>query len=226
MSVIRVQAKTQAKSAIIFLHGLGDSGEGWSWLPQVVELANIIKDPETINYVFPNAPLVPITVNNGFPMPGWFDIYQFGPGPKEDAQGFLKTYNYVRDLIKEQIEKHNVPAERIIVGGFSQGAAISLATAALLDFKIGGFVALSGFCPATKYVTQECKGQNFETPIFQGHGDLDNVVPFAYGQHSGDFYKKLGFTDLTFNTYKGVAHSADDVELRDMVKFINDVLSK
>lgn len=228
ISAVRVAATAKpAKSAIIFVHGLGDTGAGWSWFPQLAKQANIIKNQDAINYIFPNAPQIPITVNGGYLMPGWFDIYEFGnPNARQDVDGFYKSCETLKDLIKEQIDQHNIPPEKIIIGGFSQGAAVSLATVALLDFKIGGVVALSGFCPVKDSLAEKLNKSNLDTPIFQGHGTADPIINYNFGKQTSEFYQKLGFTKATFNTYPGVAHSASEEELAEAMKFINEILNK
>ena len=225
---VRVAATAKpAKSAIIFVHGLGDSGSGWSWFPQLAKQSNIIKNCDSINYVFPNAPSMPISANGGYVMPGWFDIYEFGnPDAKQDVEGFHKSCDTLKSLIKEQIETHNIPADKIIIGGFSQGAAVSLGTLALLDFKVGGVVALSGFSPIKDSLPQVMNKANLETPIFQGHGTADPIINYDYGKQTSELYQKLGFTNAKFHTYPGVVHSASEEELADAMKFIDDVLNK
>lgn len=225
---VRVAATVKpAKGAIIFVHGLGDSGAGWSWFPQLAKQSSIIKNCDSINYVFPNAPLMPITANGGYVMPGWFDIYEFGnPDARQDVDGFYKSCETLKSLIKEQVESHNIPAGNIIIGGFSQGAAVSLATVALLDFKIGGVVALSGFAPLKDSISEKMTKANLETPIFQGHGTADPIINFNYGKQTSELFQKLGFSKLKFHTYPGVAHSASEEELAEAMKFINDVLNK
>ena len=229
ISAIRIPAATKpAKAAIIFVHGLGDSGEGWSWFPQLVKQSNIIKNHEEINYVFPNAPNMLITANGGYVMPGWFDIYEFNnPNAKQDVSGFLKSSEVLKELIKEQLEINNIPPERIIIGGFSQGAAMALVTASLLDHKIGGVVALSGFCPVKDTISKQHNktGVNFKTPFFQGHGTADPVINFELGKQTSEFYQSLGFDNYTFKSYAGVGHTADDQELRDAMQYINSILS-
>lgn len=223
---IRIPASKPATAAIIFVHGLGDSGEGWSWFPQLVQRSNLIKNHEEINFVFPHAPNMPITANGGYVMPGWFDIYEFGNvNAKQDIAGFLKSVNVLKSLIKEQTDK-KIPAERIIIGGFSQGAAVALATASLIDIKLGGVIGLSGFCPIKSTIEKDFKPINFNTPVFQGHGTSDPIISFQWAQETSEFYKKLGFKDYTFKSYPGVAHSADERELADVQTFINKILNQ
>lgn len=221
--------KKPAKAAVIFLHGLGDTGNGWSWFPDLVKQAGIIKDPSSINYIFPNAPEIPITVNGGYRMPGWFDIYEFGnPDGRQDVNGFFSTCEYLKRLINEQINEANISPDKIIIGGFSQGAAIALATLTLLDFKIGGVVALSGFCPVRKDLGARSNkdGTNYQTPVFQGHGTSDPVIDHTYGEQTSQFYKDLGYKKLDFHSYPGVAHSASEQELAEAMKFIGDIIEK
>lgn len=225
-SAVRVPAKVPAKAAIIFVHGLGDSGDGWLWFPQVASQG--VRGHESINYVFPNAPNMPVTGNGGMVMPLWFDIYDFlFRDGRQDVKGFMKSCNVLKAFIKEQVEKHNVPADRIILGGFSQGAALALATLAFLDFKIAGVVALLGFGRLNDEVEQarDKSGVNFNTPVFQGHGKEDPLVLVDLGRSTSEFYRGLGFQKLQFKSYAGVAHSAGDEELADVVRFIDAALN-
>lgn len=226
VSAIRIPANgSQGKAALIFVHGLGDSGQGWSWLPQLIAQSKLITTP--INYVFPNAPEIPITINNGYRMPAWFDIYELeNPNAKQDIEGFFKSCDILKNLVKQQIEEFKIPPEKIIIGGFSQGAAISLATLATMETKIGGCVALSGFCALRKEVESKLLSANLDTPIFQGHGTADPVINYQYGKKTSEFFKELGFKNLDFQTYPGVQHSASDEELAAVIKFIKDVLEK
>lgn len=230
INAVRIPAiKSPAKAAVIFVHGLGDSGDGWSWFPQLVKQSNVIKDHDQINYVFPTAPQMPISVNGGYVMRAWFDIFEFGnPDARQDTAGFLKSCETLKELIKEQTEKFNIPPEKIIIGGFSQGAALSYATLSLLDYKIGGLVALSAFCPITSTISEKYnkEGVNFNTPIFQGHGTADNIIEYPYGKQTKEFYEKLGFKNIDFNTYPNLQHSASEEELAQVVDFINKIVSK
>lgn len=226
VSAIRIPAKSTAKSAVIFLHGLGDSGEGWSWFPQLIKLTGIINS-DSINYVFPNAPTIPITVNGGYRMPGWYDLYDFSdPNSQQDTKGFINSCNVLKELIKEQHEVNNIPHDNIIIGGFSQGASLALATLTMLDVKIAGVVALSGFCPIKNQIKDYMNEDtpNKETPVFQGHGEADPLINVDFGRQTADLYKGLGFGNYTFKTYGGVAHSANEEELGDVVKFMKGVI--
>lgn len=229
ISCVRIPAAKTANAAVIFIHGLGDSGDGWSWFPQIIRQTGLIKSADETNYVFPNAPTMPITANGGMSMPGWFDIYEFGnPKARQDVAGFFKSCEIVKLLVQEQVEKHHISPERIIIGGFSQGSAISMAVLSLLDIKIGGLVAISGFCPVADAIIEKHNksGVNFDTPVFQGHGTVDPIIALEFGKHASEFYKSLGFKKWDFHSYAGVPHSTNEEELIDVIKFMSTILDK
>lgn len=217
-----------AEASLIFMHGLGDTGSGWSFFSSYVQRSPVVKSAPHINFVFPNAPEMPVTVNRGAVMPSWFDIKVFGGrGDDADHEGFFASCNAMKDFIKKEMTEKNIPAERIIIGGFSQGSAIAMGTLALLDFKIGGCVALSGFIPIPEKLKEAFKKETFanaQTPVFQGHGVSDPVIPFTYGKDTHEFYKLLGFENWSFHGYPGLQHGANEEELADVLKFISSIL--
>ncbi|ODQ82966.1 hypothetical protein BABINDRAFT_159445, partial [Babjeviella inositovora NRRL Y-12698] len=205
-----------ADSAIIFIHGLGDTSNGWSFFRQMA-LARSNPIYKNAKFIFPQAPDIPITANGGYVMPGWFDLFEFGnPNAKQDIQGFRTSVEKVRQLVLQTIES-GIKPERIILGGFSQGAALSLACLPLInDVKLGGVVALSGFMTIKDSVHESVakfggndKLVNRDTPIFQGHGTVDPLIAHQYGKMTSEIMiKEFGFKNLKFHSYSGVAHSA------------------
>lgn len=226
VSVPAISEVTEA--AIIFMHGLGDQGDGWTFLSNYVQRSPVVHSAPNIHFVFPNAPKVPVTVNNGAIMPAWFDLYGLGGrNEKSDHEGFLQSCNVMKDFIKKEMTEKNIPAEKIIIGGFSQGSAIAMGTMALLDFKIGGCVALSGFVPIPEKLKEVFKKDNcynLNTPVFQGHGTVDPIISLDYGKETRDFYLQLGFDNWAFHEYPGLQHGADERELKDVLKFISSIL--
>ncbi|CDK24113.1 unnamed protein product [Kuraishia capsulata CBS 1993] len=221
LSAVRVPASTATATAtVIMIHGLGDSGNGWKFLADMAHSSPRFKN---VRFVFPNAPEIPITVNGGMKMPGWFDIAEFGKESNTDAEGFINSCGVIQDLIQYELD-HGIKGEKIIVGGFSQGAALALATGALSDVKLGGIVGLSGFVPCKEKVQELAKNTNFATPIFMGHGDADPVISHRYGQLTSEFYKQLGFKDLDFKTYPHQGHTAGDEELADLFEFLGKIV--
>lgn len=156
-------------------------------------------------------------------MPSWFDIYELGNihGP-QDKDGFLKSCTVIQSLVDEEISKGIAP-DKIIVGGFSQGGALALGSAALLDKKIGGIMALSGFCTIPQILKESMKENNKNTAIFHGHGTADPVVPYEMGVMCADFYRSQGFSSYDMKSYPGMAHSTCNEELIDIVEFLRKV---
>jgi len=145
LKFLTIPAAAKHTATVIFAHGLGDTGYGWK------AVADMFKgDPSLrhIKWILPHAPTIPITANMGMQMPGWFDIYSFGFKGVEDEDGMLKTVSTLQTLIKNEIEENHITPDRIVLGGFSQGGAMSLLTGLTMkDYKLGGLVALSAWLP-------------------------------------------------------------------------------
>ncbi|CUS25139.1 LAQU0S28e00342g1_1 [Lachancea quebecensis] len=223
INAIRIASKTQpAKQSLIFLHGLGDTGSGWSFLAEQLQ-----RDPAFRNtsFIFPNAPVMGVTANGNDPTTAWFDIHSWDNVQLQpDESGFLKSLNVIEKLVGEQIQ-NGVDPQNIVVGGFSQGAALALASAATLPTKIAGFVSLSGFPMINDKLLEIKNATNSDTPVFHGHGDQDTIVPLNDGQSAKQFFtKRCGVSNYTLNIYPGMGHSACPEEIDDLVKFFKKVL--
>jgi len=209
-----VETGSACDKAIIFLHGLGDTGRGWSDIPNQSSLGDI----KNVRWIFPNAPVIPITLNGGMAMPGWFDMNALERENLIDDKGMIeKAAEYVDSLVEEQIEK-GVPAKNIVVGGFSQGGAIALTHAMQTEHDIGGYIGLSTYLPMADSYTSSSKKSGVK--IFQAHGTADAVLRFDYGTISSEKLKSLGM-DVQFESYGGMAHSACAEELDDLKDFLN-----
>lgn len=209
--------------SMIFIHGLGDSGAGWEPFATTLQLNPAFAN---VKFILPSAPKAKVFAYGDREVPSWFNIYRFGKvDTNNDFVGFTNSIGKIRRIISEEINIHGVPPERIVLGGFSQGGAITLASAALLDLRIGGFVALSGFCTIEEYIKKKYSKANIDTPIFQAHGMTDPVILYASGQQSSIFYRDtVGFTNLTFKAYAGLPHATSEDEVADVVKFLEGVI--
>ncbi|KAJ5203745.1 Phospholipase/carboxylesterase/thioesterase [Penicillium cinerascens] len=224
-----VPALKKHTATVIMAHGLGDSGAGWMALAQNWRRRGKF---EEVTFIFPNAPMIPITVNFGMSMPGWYDITKLGGDldfeeaiRTQDEAGILKSRDYFNTLIKEQMDK-GIKSSRIVLGGFSQGGAMSVFTGVTNKEKLGGVFGLSCYMLLSdriKNYTPE-NWPNKDTPFFLGHGDEDQVVPHAFGQGSAKMLKDLGVENVEFNTYPDLGHSADPVEIDDLEKFLTKTL--
>ncbi|PHH81972.1 hypothetical protein CDD82_7404 [Ophiocordyceps australis] len=219
-----VPAVSRHTATVIFLHGLGDTGHGWE---DAVQQWRQRKRLDEVKFVLPTAPMIPITLNMGMRMPGWFDIKSLGPdinslektGHIEDVDGVLESRTYLHSLIQAEVSD-GIPSERVIVGGFSQGGAMSIFAGLTAPVKIGGIVGLSSWLLlASAFAQYRPDGDaNKETPVLMGHGDGDPLVRYALAQMSERALKDMGY-DVTFKTYRGMEHSACLQELNDVEDF-------
>ncbi|KAK9815805.1 hypothetical protein WJX72_009810 [[Myrmecia] bisecta] len=199
-------------ATVFFLHGLGDSGDGWSDVaPQLSSALPHVK------FVFPNAPLRPISLNGGMRMPGWYDIYSLdGINRQEDDAGLQESFRYMEALIQAEASE-GIQSDRIVMGGFSQGGAVACMMLRS-DLQLAAVVGLSTYMPlATEppIVSQA----NARTPIFLGHGDADQVVRYEFGKETLEELQAVN-ANVEFKTYRGMGHSAVPEELRDLQQFL------
>ncbi|RVD87615.1 uncharacterized protein DFL_001836 [Arthrobotrys flagrans] len=203
-------------STIIFSHGLGDTGAGWSFLAETWQGRKLF--PRTA-FIFPHAPIIPITCNGGMRMSGWYDIVDFGNlTAKEDETGLRSSARILQGIITEQVER-GIPSKRIILGGFSQGGVMSLLTGLTSEMSLGGIVALSSYLPMRDQVSLMITDANRKTPIFMGHGKEDPVVKHAWGTMSRDLLLKQK-CEVAWYEYDGLGHSVDPEEINALEKWI------
>jgi len=205
-SALVIPALKRHTATVIVAHGLGDSGFGWSWLAENWRRRAKF---EEVSFIFPHAPQIPITINMGMRMPGWYDILSLSDldGRQEDEQGIMRSRTVLQGLIDAEIEK-GIPAERIVLGGFSQGGAMSLVAGLSYKRKLGGIFGLSCWLLLqgnSKYMdlVKETSNANEKTKVFMGHGDADQVVQYKWGQKTAEILKKEGW-DVDFRTYRYV----------------------
>ncbi|KAI9817468.1 MAG: hypothetical protein M1827_001078 [Pycnora praestabilis] len=213
-----VPALKKHTATVIMAHGLGDSGAGWVGLAENWRRRGKF---EEVAFIFPNAPNIPITVNFGMKMPGWYDITTFDElAQAHDEPGILSSRNYFNTLISGETSK-GIPSSRIVLGGFSQGGAISLFTGLTCPQKLGGIFGLSSYLlmhtTLKTYVPKD--NPNKETPIFMGHGDVDPLVKPEWGRRTAEALKEWGWT-VDLKMYPGLAHSADPKEIDDLEAYL------
>lgn len=156
-------------------------------------------------------------------MPAWYDIIGLDPAAKEDETGMWNTVDHISTLIQKEIDS-GIPANRIVLGGFSQGAAMSLLHGLSTCTKLGGLAILSGYLPLLKKIQEVRKDVNLQTPILMCHGLEDEVVQYHWGKQSATKLKDLGHT-VEFKQYSGMGHSAGQEEMEDLVTFLKRVLA-
>ncbi|KAF1996228.1 Phospholipase/carboxylesterase [Amniculicola lignicola CBS 123094] len=220
---IVVPALKRHTATIIMMHGLGDSGAGWLFLSENWRRRSKF---EEVAFVFPNAPNIPITLNGGMKMPGWYDIKSLGDlaSREADETGILRSRDYIHSLIDAEVAK-GIPTTRVVVGGFSQGGAMSLISGTTYGNQLGGIFGLSCYLLLHGKLQELIPegSPNKDTPIFMGHGDSDQVVAHKFGKMSEEELMKLGYK-VDFRTYKGLAHSADPEEIDHLEAYLNQQL--
>ncbi|RPD67376.1 Phospholipase/carboxylesterase [Lentinus tigrinus ALCF2SS1-7] len=227
-----VAPRAKHTATVIFVHGLGDTGAGWQSLAEMYARDSNLQH---VKWILPHAPVAPVTANNGFRMPAWFDIFEFGSiNAREDEEGMLKTMYALNQLITAEVDA-GIPANRIVLGGFSQGAAMSLLTGLTTERRLAGLGILSGWLPIRNKVKAMVSDHAKKLPIFWGHGTVDPIVRFDRATLSMEFLKKeLGINNvepenvlnggIEFHAYEGLPHSADPEELDDLKTFLKKVV--
>ncbi|GLQ88420.1 alpha/beta hydrolase [Dyella flagellata] len=203
--------------SIIWLHGLG--ADGHDFAPIVPELVS--PDWPALRFVFPHAPVRPVTINNSMAMRAWYDIYSFEPGAPQDEQGTREAITQVEALIAREHER-GVPSERILLAGFSQGGAIALAAGLRHARKLAGVIALSTYLPIAHTLAGERSAANTGVPIFWGHGSFDPVVVLQRGVDSRTALEALGYK-VDWHTYP-MPHAVHPEEIADLRRWIGERL--
>jgi phospholipase/carboxylesterase len=217
LETIDVQTSLKPDAAIIWLHGLGADGHDFE--PVVPELAP--RGMRAWRFVFPHAPVRPVTINGGMRMRAWYDIRGLDRGAAEDVAGFRDTDAHVRQLIGREVAR-GIPTTRIVLAGFSQGGAVSLYTAPRLAEKLAGVMALSCYLPCESSLRAEAKPANLATPILMAHGQMDPVIPMSLGLKSRDYLQSAGYS-VQWRDYP-MPHSVCPAEIADIRAFLERVL--
>ena len=184
--------------AVIWLHGLGADGHDFE--PIVPELG--LRFP--VRFVFPHAPVRPVTINGGMAMRAWYDILGWGSNVREDSAGIRASAAALTRLIDREIER-GIPADRVVLAGFSQGGAIALHTALREPRPLAGVLALSTYLPLADTLANERTSANAAVPILMVHGTADGVLPLALAESSRGALEALGYT-VDWRTYP-MAHT-------------------
>jgi phospholipase/carboxylesterase len=218
LETIEVETAATPNAAVIWLHGLGADGHDFE--PIVPEIVR--RGERAWRFVFPNAPIRPVTINGGMSMRAWYDLKGLDRKAAEDVAGFRDTDVQIRQLIAKQGER-GIPTHRIVLAGFSQGGAVSLYTAARFQETLAGVMALSAYLPRESSFRAERAAANDATPIFMAHGQGDTVLPMGLGVQSRDFLKAAGYA-VEWHDYP-MAHAVCAAEVADIREFLFRVLS-
>jgi phospholipase/carboxylesterase len=216
MDAIEIETGPKPAATVIWLHGLGADGHDFE--PIVPELRLTMP----VRFVFPHAPIRPVTINQGMRMRAWYDIFQFGGGPEDDA-GVRASQKMVDDIISSESQRGFKPSQ-IVLAGFSQGGAIVLQTALRHPDRLAGVLALSTYLPLSTTVEKERNEANHDVPIFMAHGKFDDIIPLDRARKSKEVLEKLGYP-VTWKEYP-MPHSVCAEEISDVSAFLVRVLAR
>lgn len=219
MTLPTAEQETAAKPthSVIWLHGLGADGNDFA--PIVPQLVG--STWPAVRFIFPHAPVRPVTVNNGMSMRAWYDISAFDLNARQDETGMRASVAEVETLIARE-QARGVPSERIVLAGFSQGGAIALATGLLHAEPLAGIIALSTYLPMQAALATERHPANAPTPIFWGHGLTDPIVALQRGEESRDQLQEWGY-QVQWHTYP-MMHAVCPQEINDLREWLGQRL--
>jgi len=216
LPAIEIETKPKPSHTVIWLHGLGADGN--DFVPVVKELK---LPPLGIRFVFPHAPMRPVTINGGFVMRAWYDIAYQELAFKEDERGLRESQKLIEELIVRE-NTRGIPSSRIVLAGFSQGGVLALQTGLRQSKPLAGLMALSSYLPMSPMIEVERNAASNSVPIFMGHGITDNIVPLALGKMSRDTLIKLGY-EVDWHQYT-MPHSVCPEELADIGVWLKRVV--
>ena len=212
MQAVEIETGSQPQAAVIWLHGLGADGHDFE--PIVPELA--VAQP--LRFIFPHAPVRPVTINQGMRMRAWYDIFQFGGGAEDEA-GIRASQALVEDMIAAEKKRG---MSKILLAGFSQGGAVVLQTALRHRERLAGVLALSTYLPLSATLEAERSAANRGLPIFMAHGQYDDIIPLARAEQSRRMLEKLGYP-VEWHAY-AMPHSLCPQEIEDICAFLGRIL--
>ncbi len=216
---IEIETGPNPTASIVLMHGLGADGNDFVPIAQELDLSSF----GPVRFVFPNAPVMPVTINGGYQMPAWYDIYGPNLVQREDEAGLRRSQASIEVLIEKE-KARGIAAGRIVVAGFSQGCAMALMTGLRHSQKLAGIVGLSGYLPLAATLAAERNAANHDTPIFLAHGSADPVVVLPRATATRDALQALGY-QVDWHEYP-MAHSVCMEEIADLNAWLLRVLAR
>ena len=212
MQAVEINTGPNPQASVIWLHGLGADGHDFEPIVPELELARPVR------FVFPHAPVRPVTLNQGMRMRAWYDILQLGGGPEDEA-GIRASQKLLEAMIAEEKKRG---MRSIVLAGFSQGGAIVLQTALRHAERLAGVLALSTYLPLNATLEAERSPQNRDLPILMAHGQYDDIIPLARAEQSRKVLERLGYP-VQWHVYP-MPHSVCPEEIAAISAFLRSVL--
>jgi phospholipase/carboxylesterase len=219
LPAVELETGPRPTHAVLWLHGLG--ADGHDFVPVVDELT--LPSALNIRFVFPHAPMRPVSINRGMVMRAWHDYDMMDPsvGVQENLESLRSSQRAIEALIEREMER-GIKPENVVLAGFSQGGALALHTGLRHSERLAGILALSGYLPAPRTLAAEAHRGNFATPVFMAHGRLDSVVPLVLAASSKQQLLESGYA-VDWHEYP-MAHTVCREEIDDISRWLNRVL--
>ena len=215
LETLEISTSSSVNASIIWLHGLGADGHDFADAVEALQLPNV-------RFILPHAPHRPVTINGGYVMRAWYDLFGLEINSPQDESGIRETQVLIDSLIAQE-QQRGIVAERIILAGFSQGGAIALHTALRYPQRLAGVLALSTYLPLKPLLAAEKHAANRDLPIFMAHGTFDNVISLEVCEVSVKLLQQQGYP-VSWHEYP-MAHSVCAEDLADIRDFVCDALS-
>ncbi|HEX6211861.1 MAG TPA: dienelactone hydrolase family protein [Methylomirabilota bacterium] len=218
LEALEVQSAPSPGAAVIWMHGLGADGHDFVDIPPLLRLP----PRPAVRFVFPHAPMQPVTINGGMVMRAWYDVRPDAGARREDEAGVRASQRRIEALIARE-KTRGVPASRLVLAGFSQGGAMALHTGLRHGERLAGIMGLSCFLPLADRLAAEASAANREVPIFLAHGTQDPLIPLARARHAHQMLTGLGYP-VQWREYP-MPHSVCEAEIRDIGAWLAHVLA-
>jgi len=218
LETLEIETGPQPTAAVIWLHGLG--ADGYDFEPIAPELA--LPDTLPVRFVFPHAPMRPVTINGGAVMRAWYDIFNLEGVRREDDAGIRASQESVEALIARE-HSRGVSASRLVLAGFSQGGAIALQTGLRHVDRLAGIMALSTYVPLASTLTAEASAANRDVPIFMAHGRDDSLIAIERAAISRDLLRNAGYK-VEWHEY-AMEHAVCREEIDDVAGWLRRILT-
>jgi phospholipase/carboxylesterase len=213
-SPIEINQNSTPIASVIWLHGLGADGQDF------VPVVGMLDLPD-FRFILPHAPYRKVTINNGYEMRAWYDLYSLEAGHPEDAAGIRASKTYIENLIERELTR-GIPSHKIILAGFSQGGAIVLHTGLRYPKQLAGIVALSTYLPLNASLSVEKSAANQDTPIFMAHGIQDDIISLTTAQAT---LKRLQAEKYQVDWHEyPIAHSVSIDEIDEIRTFLRSII--
>jgi phospholipase/carboxylesterase len=217
LDAIEIETAPGPTAAVIWMHGLGADGHDFE--PIVPELR--LPPRQAVRFVFPHAPLRPVTINQGHVMRAWYDIRALAGVRREDEAGVRQSARQIEALMERERQRGIAPG-RLVLAGFSQGGAMALHVGLRYPERLAGVMALSCYLPLGGVLATETAAANRDVPIFWAHGVHDPMIPLAMAEHGREQVAALGYA-IEWHQY-AIPHSVSAEEIADVARWLGRVL--